>query len=374
MKKVLFIAFVLGISACGQKENNDESLATEQSTQRLVERAEMLSTKGFGEARLSDYGFFEGRLSDLHPASNRVVPYELITPLFTDYADKERYIYLPDSSWMEYHDEEVFGFPEGTILIKNFLYEESIVGDQKQRQVIETRLLHKEKDEWIPKSYVWNQEQTEAYLAVSGAKRDITFEHMGQAKNVVYEVPTVNQCKSCHMLNGKITPIGPTARQLHRTNREASYVVKWAEANLLQQVPSEVPLLAKWDDDRWALDDRARAYLDINCGPCHRPGGPGKTSGLNLTVFAEEGYELGIGKKPVAAGKGSGGRSYDIVPGDPDASILVYRMKSNDPGIMMPELGRTSIHAEGVELIEEWIRSMEEKKQISLIFAPNQKD
>lgn len=64
-------------------------------------------------------------------------------------------------------------------------------------------------------------------------------------------------------------------------------------------------------------------------------------------------------KKPVAAGKGSGARLYDIVPGKPEESILLFRMESTNPGIMMPELGRSIIHQEGVALVSRWIQEME---------------
>lgn len=63
-------------------------------------------------------------------------------------------------------------------------------------------------------------------------------------------------------------------------------------------------------------------------------------------------------KPPVAAGRGSGGFAYDIVPGDPDQSILLYRLNSTDPGIMMPELGRWTIYQEGVALIRAYIESL----------------
>lgn len=374
MKKLLIIGITILISACGQKGNPSERSNDSSSHSDMLARAQMLSEKGFGAVRLSDYGFFKYDLQALKPASDQMLPYELNTPLFTDYADKERFIYLPDSGLMAYRAEEVLYFPEGTTIIKNFLYESAVFEGEQRRHVVETRLLVKENGVWEPRSYVWNEGQTDAFLTVSGAQKQIAFAHDGSVKELNYKVPTVNQCKSCHMLNGEITPIGPTARQLHHADTARSHILQWAKRGLLKNTPSQVPLLARWDDQHASLNDRARAYLDINCGPCHRPGAPGKTSGLNLTVFAKEGYELGIGKKPVAAGKGSGGKAYDIVPGDPESSILVYRMKSTDPGIMMPELGRSSVHTEGVELIEDWIRSMEDKKQISFIFAPNQKD
>ena len=105
-------------------------------------------------------------------------------------------------------------------------------------------------------------------------------------------------------------------------------------------------------------DQRARAYLDINCGHCHNPAGPASNSGLFLTYEAPTGPAMGIGKGPVAAGRGSGGRMVGIEPGHPDASILLYRMDSNEPGVMMPELARTQRHDAAVELVREWIAEM----------------
>ena len=69
-------------------------------------------------------------------------------------------------------------------------------------------------------------------------------------------------------------------------------------------------------------------------------------------------YKVGINKSPIAAGTASGDRLYDIVPGAPDESIIVYRMESTDPEIMMPEMGRTLAHKEGIKLIRDWIESL----------------
>jgi hypothetical protein len=70
--------------------------------------------------KLSDYGFFEDLVSQ--SPSKEVLPYELITPLFSDYADKLRFIYMPSNGLAEYRPNEVFDFPEGTVLIKTFAY------------------------------------------------------------------------------------------------------------------------------------------------------------------------------------------------------------------------------------------------------------
>ena len=63
-------------------------------------------------------------------------------------------------------------------------------------------------------------------------------------------------------------------------------------------------------------------------------------------------------KRPVAAGRGAGGLLFDVVPGEPDQSILLHRMLSNDPGVAMPELGKSSIDREGTEAVRSWIEEM----------------
>jgi len=112
-------------------------------------------------------------------------------------------------------------------------------------------------------------------------------------------------------------------------------------------------------DEHAALDARARAYLDINCGHCHNAKGAANTTGLTLEASAPEDRHLGICKPPVAAGRGTGDHLFDIVPGQPDDSIIAYRMASADPGEMMPELGRSTVHREGVALIKAWIAAQQ---------------
>ena len=107
------------------------------------------------------------------------------------------------------------------------------------------------------------------------------------------------------------------------------------------------------------LDARARSYLDINCSHCHNKVGPADTSGLLLEPDSPFGPSLGLCKLPIAAGTGTGDRKFGIVPGKPDESIFTYRMESTNPAVMMPELGRSLAHREGVELIAEWIAEMD---------------
>ena len=130
---------------------------------------------------------------------------------------------------------------------------------------------------------------------------------------------------------------------------------------MLKHLPSAaaIPKSAVWNDSSSGnLNARARAYLAINCAHCHRREGPAQTSGLFLTEFEKDSTSIGFNKPPVAAGKGSGGRLVDIMAGHADASILFYRMQTNNPGERMPELGRSLVHREGLALIKEWIDKM----------------
>jgi len=315
-----------------------------------------------GVLKLSEYGLFQQPLKDLEPVSD-VLPYDLNTPLFTDYADKLRFIYLPEGTSIRYSGKEVLDFPEGTILVKNFFYNDTQLKNAATK-IIETRLLIKKAEGWIALPYIWNDAQSEAYLEITGGTVPVHLKKHGSPFE--YRIPSMIQCKSCHELNAAIMPIGPTARQLNKeyeyAEGKANQIMKMIEKDWITDhpEPNAWPEVAQWDNpESGSINARARAYLDINCGHCHRPGGPGKNSGLDLTVFATNEHSLGIGKSPVAAGAGSGGLRYDIVPGEPDRSILVFRMRSNDPGIMMPELGRSLVHEEGIELVERWIESLE---------------
>jgi hypothetical protein len=122
---------------------------------------------------------------------------------------------------------------------------------------------------------------------------------------------------------------------------------------------STLPHTPDYDDPTdGSENERARAWIDINCAHCHRLGSPGETSGLFLNIEETDPTKLGIMKPPVAAGRGAGDRLHTIVPGEPEKSIMIYRMESTDPGIMMPELGRKLVHKEGVELVRKWIKEM----------------
>jgi uncharacterized repeat protein (TIGR03806 family) len=316
--------------------------------------------------KLSEFNFFTGKISDLKPVEG-IVPYDLNTPLFSNYAEKLRFIKLPTGEKANYTEAGSFDFPKGTVVIKNFYYHNDFRNPSKGRRIMETRLLVNEENGWVAYPYVWNDEQTEAVYDVAGDIKDVSYiNENGKQINIHYIIPNKNQCKGCHSSNSKMVLIGPTAAQLNSdydfSGGKTNQLQYWQQHNMIAGLPStdKIQRMPDWDDNSQSIERRARAYLDVNCGNCHHPQGPANTSGLFLNYNQSESVELGIMKSPVAAGRGAGKNLFDIVPGKPHKSILTYRMEINDPGAAMPELGREQVHKEGVELIKKWIKEMKQ--------------
>ena len=313
---------------------------------------------------LSAYGLFSS--GPAQTPNKGVHPYDLQQPLFTDYAHKYRFIYMPAGKIATYNHRETFDFPVGTVLVKTFAYPADFRKPDENVQLVETRLLIHQASGWNAWAYVWNADQSDAILKVAGKSFPVSWtDTVGEERTIQYVVPNKNQCKGCHTYDKKFTPIGPKARNL---NREYTYrggkqnqLAYWSDSGLLAGVPAhgDIPSVPKFGDVNAPIGARARAYLDINCAHCHRLEGPASTSGLYLTYGERSKVNWGYNKRPVAAGRGSGDLHFDIVPGEPDLSILIYRLISTDPGIMMPEVGRTTVHTEGVQLLKDWIAGLD---------------
>jgi uncharacterized repeat protein (TIGR03806 family) len=316
--------------------------------------------------KLSEYNFFQGKINELKPQPG-VFDYELVTPLFTDYAIKDRFIVLPALQSIRYTAAGILDFPDSTIIIKNFAYRNVV----HRKIMLETRLLVKDPadSKWKVMNYLWNAEQTDAIKHIIGAKLPITLLDDGNKQvSTVYQVPNTNDCKRCHINNDTLTPIGPKARNLNfsREGQRINQLVQWANAGRMAGMPvgRQAEQLPDWRDSKhYTLEQRARAYMDVNCAHCHTKGGDAYNTGLFLEYQQADPYKLGIMKAPVSAGGGGGGLDYDIVPGDAAHSILAYRMNSAEPGTAMPELARSVIHQEGVQLIVEWINSLPKSKK-----------
>ncbi len=298
-------------------------------------------------AKLSDFAFFTN--ARMQSPSAGVHPYALNTPLWSDGATKLRFIYLPEGTQLAADGEGLLKFPVGAAIIKTFAFGE---GEAEDRRLIETRVLLHRADGWVALPYRWNAEQTEATLALAGGRVDLTTP-AGEA--ISYAIPNKNQCKSCHSKDGVVRPIGPKARNL-----SAAWLGTMVRQGALDRVPEGGGTLPVWAA-RKASDPAAplaRAYLDVNCAHCHQPGGGASNSGLDLRWEQADPHAYGIMKRPVAAGRGAGDMDFAVVPGHPEQSILLYRMDSAEPGIAMPELGKSSVDKDGVAVVRRWIAEM----------------
>ncbi len=274
-----------------------------------------------------------------------VKPYILNTTLFSDYAEKWRYLYLPKDSKLEWKGDGLPEFPVGAVLIKSFGYPADMRRPKEKIHILETRLLIRREAGWVALPYVWEADGSDAILKRAGERIEISWIHDdGQKRSISYAVPNSNQCKGCHNLAGEVTPIGPKARNLVGN-------------------PAKITQIPIWNDPKsGTVAARARAYLDVNCGHCHNPKGPASNSGLNLVWQENSEVARGIAKRPVAAGRASADLDFDVTPGHPERSIMIHRLESTEPGIAMPELGRATAHKEGIALLSEWIKSLPEAR------------
>lgn len=362
MKKIAYLSVIALIALCLSIGVGSRLLRVHAATDTFAVHVDLTIDP---PRELSVYGFFKDGAKQI--PNEGVLPYDLNSPLFSDYTEKHRFVWMPPGTSARYDAEKAFSFPVGTVIIKTFGYLNDIRDASKGERILETRLLVHRADGWEGLPYVWNEEMTEAYLKVAGTDVDVEWIHYdGTTWKNNYIIPNKNECKSCHKNAEVLLPIGPKARNLNRTylydDGPANQLIRWTEVGYLTGAPDpkDAPKLAVWNEpDTGTIDARARSWLEINCMHCHNPDGPANTTGLDLTHSQRDPLKWGIMKPPVSAGRGAGDRMFDIVPGKPDESIMMYRLESIDPGVMMPELPRRLQDEEGVALIHEWIESLD---------------
>ena len=246
-------------------------------------------------AKLSDWQvvYRDGRNLALNAG---VVPYDLNTPLFSDYAHKLRTIWMPRGTSAKYNADGSFDFPIGTIISKTFYYprpadaardskavartydQSTEFSDQPRGErglklanvrLVETRILVRREGGWEALPYVWNPAQTDALLARTGDAKPLELvSDDGSKEAFIYVVPNENQCAGCHVADLKtkqIAPIGTKARHLNREYRYATVrenqLVHWSKLGYLTGVadPASAPKNADWRDVAQPLDARASA-------------------------------------------------------------------------------------------------------------------
>ncbi|MCB1184542.1 hypothetical protein KDM41_14020 [bacterium] len=353
----LFAALAL-LAACGDDEPAGPPDGPTGPTCTSVAWDSLLTVDA---AQLSTYGLFVSPTDPTTGAADTGLPYELTTALFTDYASKYRFVFVPCDSVAVYDDREAFDFPVGTVLAKTFaMPADTAVRGPGNETIIETRLLIRRAAGWVALPYVWRDDMSDADLVTTGAGRPISFVHDGTGRNFTYRVPTQAECAGCHTLGGEMSPIGPKARSL---NRDLDYgegplnqLTAWTGRGLLVGAPADpaaAPATPSFGDDldlatldtETERDRYAKAYLDINCAHCHRPDG----AYGDRTPY----YEYWRPFDPDTA-TDDHGLCRVIQPGNPNASGLHVMMNIG----LMPKIGTELKHTEGLALIDHWIAGM----------------
>jgi len=313
---------------------------------------------------LSEYNFFEGNMTNLKPVYG-VLPYKITSGLFIDYAKAQTFVWMPKGSKASYvNDHSILDFPNGAVLITTHYFENVL--PEKNRKMIETRLLIKKEGEWVLVNYKWNDKQSEATLTTEGSFVNVTIDDNNETKVVNYKIPSYDECFTCHNKYDEILPIGPKPQNINEDflfkDGIKNQLKKWAEFGYLDtsNVPSEIASVVDWSDESQPLDLRVRSYLDINCAHCHSDKGYCEYTPMrfsfndtsdfkNIGVGVEHNFEL------------EEGFSHIVSPGKSKESALLFRLSSTLDEYKMPIMGRNLQHKEGVKLIEQWINSLENK-------------
>lgn len=310
--------------------------------------------------KLSDYKFFEGDLKNQIPTLG-VLPYKPESELFSDYAQKNRFVWMPKNQKATYvNDYSILELPIGAAVIKNFYYNN--VQPSNGTRIIETRIMIRKTQGWIYAEYVWNEEQTEAYLNLQGSTTNVTWIENGTTKSINYVIPSELQCASCHTIASSAKPIGIKPQNLNYkltfSDGSKNQLKKWIEVGYLENnLPNSITSVVNYKDTSKPLEVRVRSYFDSNCAHCHQDGG--YASFFNLKFAFNETVDqkkMGVCVSPNHLIPGVEGRI--IKPGNVNQSLLYYRISTVDPSFRMPFLGRTVVQEETAQLVAQWITSL----------------
>lgn len=275
--------------------------------------------------------------------------YFVRVPLWADYAGKGRYLYLPPEGTLTWSATTSFGFPEGTVILKEFWIDNTL---------IESRFLELDEGTWVAATYEWNEDHTDATLVEVGKELTVGDDQ--------WFLPSPDDCMLCHTRSADFV-LGLRGDQmftavdmfgLGEVNQMAAYD---ALGLFDEPLPEEIELLplAPLDDPDASLDHRVRSYFASNCANCHQPGGaPHADIDLRITTDLADSRACDV--YPLEGDFGLRGDARIIAPGEPDNSVLLLRMATREDG-KMPQLGTFVAHDAAVDEVRAWIASMDEE-------------
>jgi uncharacterized repeat protein (TIGR03806 family) len=321
-------------------------------------------------ALLSQTGTFAST-ARLAPAPG-FVPYEVISPLWSDGAVKSRWIAVPydpargddNGQRISFVAQGAWWFPAGTVLVKHF----ELALDERQparRRRLETRILVRSDDGRVHgATYRWLDDGSDAELVEQGADEDLAVTGAdGAPRQQRWHYPSRSECLVCHsQAAGGV--LGIKTSQLNAVTaypdgRRANQLAEWNRLGLFQEhlgedVLAALPRLVRPTDSGADLESRVRSYLDANCSHCHRPGAMAFHS-------YDARFDTPLEQQNLVQGRVINENGIDraryIRPQDPWRSMVLVRMEREDL-MRMPPLGRNVVDREATRLLRAWIASL----------------
>ncbi|MEW8508135.1 MAG: PQQ-dependent sugar dehydrogenase [Candidatus Thiodiazotropha sp.] len=305
--------------------------------------AETSGTGGTVPTMLSGWGCFQA--GDVENFSDYVIPYNINALLWSDFADKERFMAIPEESTVSIDAEGRFDFPPGSVLGKHF---------RLDGELIETRLLMRHANSgWRGYSYEWNDTLSDAVLLENAKEKAFT--------DQTWHYPSPAECLLCHTTISGVA-LGPELGQLNRDfpypARSANQLMTYEAIGLLADSLNDLQRSTAFyavDDTAYSAERRARSYLHSNCAMCHQPGGTGGGD-LDLRMSADLSTSGLCNRAPLAGDLGLNNPVL-LKPGDPDNSILVLRMETLGEA-RMPPLGSSEIDTQAAAVVREWVSTL----------------
>jgi uncharacterized repeat protein (TIGR03806 family) len=297
-----------------------------------------------------------------------ILPYDVQSPLWSDGAQKRRWIALPSGGRIGFSETGAWTFPPGTVFIKQF----GMALDERapaEVERLETRFLVAASDGgYYGLVYEWDEDQRDARLLLDGSEDTLDIvQSDGSVRQQLYAYPTQQACNACHSAAAGYV-MGPRTAQL---NREYVYgggadgahnqLLAWARLDVFDSSVGDIPLseherLAPLDDETASVEERVRSYWDSNCSACHNDSSPIPSWDARFsTPLARQGVLLA---EPYTGPRLDGAQL--IVPGEPERSLIYLRSLSTQPGVRMPPLLRNRVDERYVELLGQWIESLAE--------------
>lgn len=360
------IAGQAGIAGFGADPRQGDILAAHHSGGRILRlRYNDTFTGEPLPPTLADTGAFDD-LAALRPKSF-LVPYEVNQPFWSDHAFKQRWFFLPGESRAAYSSTGPWGTPPGAVWMKHFEIEMR-PGDPASRKRLETRFLVRHATGLHGLTYRWTSPDNAVLVPDAGEEEILRIGEGPEARTQLWRYPSRAECLACHTPAAGGTLSFHTA-QLNRPGADGhNQITALAAAGYLENLPGPVvtqpafrsvdPLAAAPATAAAAsLEARARAYLDVNCSSCHQPGGPGlsRWDARATTPLDHSGLLHG----PLNDSFGHPDNRV-VVPGDPERSVLLQRMRRRGSG-QMPPLASSVPDAAGADLVEAWIRSLADR-------------